>query len=485
MLRSRKTQEWQNYVDLSESRVRHSKTGFTPAVFNAFALSLEEAEDAVRREAGTLTPEGCPLRHDNRGIWHQVYLPAGLEIFLPENVSIQGLKNGVWHTLRPAGRGPEIPDRLSVDSASIGWIPVWKSSGAVRFPAGPVPFPFRPVIEPSRPGAGPSSVFLQGVYYPWCPWDSGWSREVFCSPDGYGFGREILSEISDAYSANLAEATVYPGTALMERTPDPEFPYVDSMDRGRRWPAFWSAKDGKVLLEFFRFPAVGFETARRDALPEPAVSICPEPRSSFLVAASESSLYWLDKREILPGSIRKTAPSAAPPFLLELSSHPDYAEDPSWLRLTVSGPGSRRWRLSVEFPDGNRYILASPYGSLLEPYPYRLTDGWQASPPRPEYSFRLPEDGDYVFYLESQTEAGMVADAVAWRRGRLQIYRSFLMEDQVSEIKAVWFDALERLWIWTGTHLIRILEEYDVYAVSPDGRKLYVSCPYERIRIER
>lgn len=485
MLRSRLTQVLQNYFDLGETRVRRSSVGFTPALINAFALQAEESFRRVEREAGALCESRCRIRAGNRGRWWQAFLPAGLTLD-PDirKEEVYGLLNGRWVQLRPWQDEPQPPDRVLPIGEPVPWQPEWQRLGDVVFASGIHPFPFRPWIEPDEPGLGPASVFLEGELHPWSPWQDPLRQEVFCDAAGYGRGTEPLLAVLSAKGSVPAPVRIHACTATMRRVPDPDLPHVDSLDRGRFYPAFWSVQEGLLVRESFRRKEAGLQLELCEDLGARLEAVCCDPEDPFLVAASSDQLFWCDRRELLPSILRKAAPTRAPLLVLEVGPHPDYPLDPRWVRLSASGSGWQRWRFSAEFPDGRRYLLAANPSGLLEPSPYTLVAGWSVSPPAAEYRLLLPSIGDYVFYAEAQTPDGIVEDALAWRRGRIRIYRSYPLEGMLSGIRACWFDASARLWVWTGTHVVRLREESDFYAVSRDGRRLFVSCPYERIRVE-
>lgn len=477
-------QELQNYADLSESRVRSAPFSFTAAVLNSFALALDESRMRVERESGVFSTARCPLRLDNRGVWWQLYFREMFEIDPGRGDRVSGLWNGQWVDLSVFDGSPVLPSRIYPEPDPKPWQPAWSSSGSVRWPDGEQPFPFLPVVE-SDPG-NLSSVFIEAELDPWSPWNGRSAEELQALRSGFGRGLLRCRSIVRASAVSSVPATVHACSGSMQRVPDWEVSWTGPMDRGLSLPLFWSVRGGLIAGEVFRNEGGRWETVFSERLPgADAVAVAPEPRTPHLVAASGDALFWCDRRRPMPSTVRLSAPAAACPMMLEVEPHPDEPEVPEWVRIRVSGPSGFRWRMCAVFPDGKRYLLDPRPSGVLDPAPYDLLSAWKRSNPEPEYRFFLPSDGDYLFQVECQTPEGLSTDSLAWRRGLLHVYRSYSLEGQVSGIAGIWFDANERLWIWTGAHAIRMREEYDLYAVAPDGRSAYFSLPYEKIRVER
>jgi hypothetical protein len=141
------------------------------------------------------------------------------------------------------------------------------------------------------------------------------------------------------------------------------------------------------------------------------------------------------------------------------------------------------YRFIVEIPGNpsDKLAVILPNGAMAE---YNPMAGWRAKKEPSTITFPVTEIGTYYFTLEQKDiQRNITSDSMPYGNFGLVPLNSFDLSNDVPEIRGIGFDSRERLWIWTGTHMIPFKTQYDGYLFDSAERALYLTQPYSEVQV--
>jgi hypothetical protein len=211
--------------------------------------------------------------------------------------------------------------------------------------------------------------------------------------------------------------------------------------------------------------------------------VAVEPRTYGLLAVSDSTLYYVDRREPMPSRLDVTGLTKEPLYSLNVvfdEARPGRTRYVSLQPLAHSGADSvRLWRYLLQCPDGQIFAI-TPDGAFV---PYSGGAGWRSGVPA-EVSVPVTNAGTYVFTIECLDNSNQpVVDNFPYPNLQLNPAKSFDLSDLVPEARGIAYDSRDRLWIWTGDLAVPVALRYDGYVLESDTRTLYLTDQYEKVKI--
>jgi hypothetical protein len=238
----------------------------------------------------------------------------------------------------------------------------------------------------------------------------------------------------------------------LDHVPDPDRPYIHHAWRDFRFPRFWSLS-GTLLEETYRRNRFcNYESiCSYEAVPA-LEHFALEPNTYGIWASQGTTLYYADRRELMPEKLDKTSLMQEPLYSLRVA----YVGGGRGARLVellpLANGGADRlveYRMLVEIPTsaGDQVWALTPKGELA---PLNPSAGWRKGAPSP-LSFPVSENGTYLFTLETRDTEGVVTrDIQPYRNAQFTPLGTFDLSAQVPAIRGIAFDSRDRLWIWTG-----------------------------------
>jgi hypothetical protein len=508
MKRSPTTQELLNYFDEKDTRVREVPYTIDAQLLNVVAEQLDDVKLRESRESRSRSFPTAPANIDNRGVYHEVIVPSGF--VLPEENEtlpvVEGLRSAVWVTLAKYDDRLPIPARVEYDPNVDGFVgtnfllmdvtgsgsgvgDLWDiktvTPGLLNFP-NHVTF----WIEGLN-SQGPLDILIEGERYPKSAWLSerrNESEQLLVSVDGQVSSRWAWVRIDRISVRNL------PSTARMQAwtfptSPaivlDKERPYSHPGYRDRLFPRYWEIENSLGLLteKYFVSNFGGMEYLQSYSTPEALVGVAIEPNTYGMWAASSTKLYYFDRREDMPSDLDVTGLTREPTYGLSIEYDIQRHGTPRAILIRPLSytrvPLGIEYRYSIKDPDGNSFILLQD-GALV---PFSGRAGWKLGIPSP-VRLALTKTGTYVITLETLDKHGRIAvDSQPYPNLALVPLKEFDLSGVVQEIKGIGFDHLQRLWIWTGTHMLPLKVSYDGFVIDYDNRALYVTDFFEQVRL--
>jgi hypothetical protein len=508
MHNSHTTQELLNYFDENDTRVREVPYTIDHQLLNVAAEQLDDLEQRSEREVGSRLIGRTPANIDNRGLYYEVRVPAGFD--LPQEgetlPTIEGLRAGTWTTLHLYDDRLPVPAAVEYDP-DINAVPLVNARFVEFTGAGDGVGDVWSILEEQDielefgntltfwldglyDRSGVIDIRIEGERNPRPAWinERHSDVEILSIPtNGSWQTRFAWKKIDKITVRNLPEGVKLEGwclpiNILMQR--DAARPFIHSGYRDRRFPRYWQIENPLHLLteRYFAGNFSGFEYIQSYSTPEPIVDITIEPNTWGMWAASSTKLYYFDRRQSMPDHLDAMALTKEPTYGLTLDYDLDRHGSPRAVIIRpvpYANPGQGvNYRYSVQDPEGEHFVLL-PEGALVA---YSGSIGWTQDIPKP---IRLAtiKDGTYVVTLETIDQHGRILGVSALQLSpAMSPAAVFDLSSIAPEIKGLAFDYLQRLWIWTGDHLIPIKPSYNGFVIDFDNRTVYVTEFFEQVR---
>jgi hypothetical protein len=492
--RSHNLQTFLNYFDPEDTRVREQGATLDAQLLNVVAGAVDEAALKHLRERDAATPLRAALHLDNGGVWHQVRPPSGYTIPDSGVAVLYGILNGDTVRLQRYDDTLPVPVAVELDTkepvvplSNPLFIDV-AGTGQSQTLAGtdfPVPVPLYLWLDAPGVPSPWAELVVEGSPFPQAVWPKdrkSQSELITLSDAGLAKGHTLWSSITKVTVRGLQ-----PGWRLrawrfpvnLPAIPDSERPATVAGFRDAQFDRFWVIEDNLLKEKYWSSNLAGQEYLQSYALGPALQDACVEPRTWGMYAVDGSTLHYIDRREPFPSLLADTGLTTAPAYGLHL----EFDECRGPLRTILlhptpySGSSCSQWRLSVDTPSGIRYAI-NPDGVLA---PYDNFAGWRRGAPA-TVRFSLVDSGNYVFRLETMDASGVVTfDVCPWINPALQPKVSLDLSALVPAAKGVLFDALSRLWVWTGNWAIALKPRYHGYILDPEKNLVYVTEPYTSV----
>ena len=494
--RSYLTQVLLNYFDEKDVRVREGPATLDAQLLNGFAGSMEDLLSTLQREFDGRKLSTVPLNIDHEGIYYRVQIPASEPIGDEGPSLVQATFGSGWKTLAKYDDTLPIPVSAELDSnrqvvpLSSPILNTVSGSGVFSSPfALSIPNKLWCSVSGLVDFSMPVTVQLEGHTYP-LPADqqnaiSG--ETLIVRANGMLRTSRIWSDIT-SISVFGAGPDVQFSFLMFPAGIDIDAarPYSHPHYREVSFDRYFRIDSGLLQEVYHRNSFADWDRIQSYLLePDSISSLAVEPNTNGMYLANDSTLFYIDRREPMPSRLDQTAISADPLYTLQVSY--DYMR-PGSSRSVVLKPIPGRssakmtaYRLTVQLPDGTFKIII-PEGGLAD---YTSDGGWRRVMTSQPVIFPLIfGTGNYVFTLECTDSSGAYTrDPVPYENFGLTRLASLDVSTLVPQVAGLCFDAFQRLWLWTGLHLVPVRFRYDAYVWDTASRSVYLTDRFSKVRI--
>ena len=515
--RSHRTQVLLNYFDPTDRRVREEPYTIDAQLLNTAAMVLDDSQQRINREIAACTLATCPTGIDNRGIYYMVALPNDFSLTQGQTLlkqvigTIASASTSKSITVQPYDDRLPVPTGYLADSstASVSFTDpvlfdvtgngdsttgIWNPQVFGPFSM-PIPNTLTFWIEGVQGKYIALNIFVQGDEYPlpvWADQQEGASETITVSNEGFVTGIKTWQTISGITVRGLPAGVrlrCWQMPFNLPAVPDSDRPYTHPIFRDTLFDRYWLvSSDDNLLKELYMMDNYStLEYVQSYSMTTPLSAIAVEPHTWGIVGAAGTNLIYWDRREPLPSQL--TAPAMTSEPLYGLNVKYDITKPGSTRHVALlpvpygSASSMTQWRYLVMAPDGSFQVLL-PDGSLV---PYLGSSGWQSgstSSPTP-VSLALTMTGTYVLMLECfGSDSTAITDEVPYPNLATPVNNIYDLSSIVSAIKGIAYDAIGRLWVWTGSTAVAIKPRYDGYILDSNSRAIYLTDTYDTISFE-
>jgi hypothetical protein len=494
------TQVMQNYLDYTDVRSRQNATSIEGQLLNMAAIELEDLNlRAFRESSQTLIT--VPTNIDNGGIYYGGQVPQSL---IPTDIpptfsNVIGINGSSYTTLVPYVDTLPVPTRIELNSAeavalddpilftNIGsgntQLLVWTVQYA--YPgAFPVPNVLTVWVDQLSTYQSNVTLTIVGEIYPqpaWVAERKSTTEVITISGEGIAVTQNRWSVISQIAIRGLPIGARIRGWSLpfnLPAAPDFARPFSTPQDRLLTFDRYWQIDNENGLLnemyEYGGFTGLVIYTPYliNDVLQDVAV----EPNTYGIYAASETTLYYADRREVMPSCVG-TGLTTEPLFGLQIA-----------LDITQTGPTRYVVLSGVAYANASaifqyRYTVNGTNCILPDGALGPITGGWRVGAPQP-VSVPLLQEGDYTFQLQMQDGNGVTTfDVVPWHNATFTPLASIDLTSIIDTVVGLTFDSYGTLWIWNGTFAIPVILHYDAYVYDSLSQSIFMTDPYAGLQV--
>ena len=492
----------QNYFDPNDRRSRENPFCLEAQLLNLAAVPLEDLDLRITREINQ-TLQTVPLNIDNQGVYFGSRIPQDLLTDLNQTVlnSVTGHTGDVARTLVPFDDTLPVPTRLEViESVALSEPILFTIIGtgdeisqefAVQYvEPGEFPIPNKLTLWMDQVGLNQAFVTLTivGQVVPKPAWaaERKLTTEVMnITREGISYTRNRWASIQKIAVRGLPNGVRLRGWSMPFNLPaahDLMRPVTLPEDRQVLYNRYWDVNGGLLREMYMSGGLGGLELYSSYAISDPLISVAPEPYTYGMYSISESTLYYSDRREIVP-RLDDTGLAVEPLFGLQISNDISKTGDTRYVILSAI-PYSKadqilQYRyLMIKHGSVQAASAILPDGSLAPG-----DRGWRAGKPT-RVSVPLLESGDYQFKLELQDTSGVTTvDVVPWRNASFSPETSIDISGLISTPKAVAFDSYGNLWVWTGSFAIRLRIHCDAYVLDIESQTIFTTDQYDLVQI--
>jgi hypothetical protein len=506
--RSHRLQEMLNYFDDKDIRVRELPNTLDAQLLNTAAVQLDELDLRLNRETDSRGLAATPVQADNRGVYYSVRVPNSFA--LPDDPNRDPIIEGFdpvrgWILLNRYDDERPLPVRAVLDpSRSIVplndpvIIDVTGSGDRTTQIWDIKSFAIQEVALPNRltfwiEGLGNDSslvdIFIEGERYPQPAWYNERERDTEIVQLRFNGASEslhtwqYLDKVTVRGLPSSARLRVYILPVGLEQVLDPRRPYTDAGLRGLKLPTYWSISGTLLKESYFSGNYGTFEYKQSYLSSDPLVDVAVDPHSWLMIAATATSLQFVDRREPFPDKLSRTALTDESFWGLRVDCDPSKSLLNKTVKLTPLKYSQYlravRYRYTVEMPSGDTYVV-TPSGALAM---FSSAAGWRQGVPA-SVSCMLLEPGTYVFSLECEDQYYQVtSDRYPFLNATLDPQSLVDLSDLVSQVQGVAYDSREGLWIWDGNFAIPIKLSYDAYIFDRDSSTVYLTDHFDQVRL--
>jgi len=490
------TQIMQNYFDPTDVRSRANPVSLEAQLLNMPAVELDDLDLRTARELAQFL-QTVPVNIDSRGVYYAGRVPDSL--ITSDNgqfhsvVGIIGSKN---ITLTKYDDRLQPPTRIEAGTpVAMSQPKIFELIGAgddttqtyavqYAYP-GTLNIPNKVQMWLDQTGSNflAISVTITGETFPQPAWVAERrksSEVVTINRQGYVESRNRWAVIDKVAVRNLPTGARLRGWNMPFGMPAAwdSRPFTTVDNRDVTFDRYWQISNSDASLkEMYMGPELsGLETSVSYLLPDAMIDVAVEPNTNGIVVVSDSTLYYGDRREVLP-DVTKTGIQAEPLYGLEV--YPDETVDSITKYVILSGtPYANSGRISQYRYTLNDQNCILPDGALGP-----INGGWREGAPVP-VSFPLLSIGDYQFKLEMQDGDGVLTyDVRPYRNPAFTPLSQVDISNLVSSIQAIGYDSYGKLWIWDGYFAVPMIIHYDAYVFDSSNGYLYTTDNYDSIQI--
>lgn len=498
--RSHITQAMQNYFDINDIRTRGNPTSLEVQLLNMAALEIEDLTLRMNRESSQ-TLQTVPVNIDNGGVYYGASVPSSL-LTGPDQTSFNsviGISGNVQTTLLPYVDTLPVPSRLVIDSANIVALtnPIMFSILGTGDPftqvytvqyvyPGVLPIPNKLTFWVDETGTNTFGVTLTiiGEVSPRPAWVAErvkTTETIQISGQGVAYTRNRWAQVDSIAIRGLpvgARLRAWSIPFNLPAAPDNARPYTTIQDRDILFNRYWQIDNQNSLLneQFMAEGFTGLETINSFLLSDAMVDVAVEPNTNGLFVASDTVVYYIDRREVM-ADLSETGISAEPLFGLQVS-----------LDITQTGPVRYAALSAVAYANASsilqyRYVINDqncilPDGSLGP-----ITGGWRTGVPQP-VSVPMLFNGHYMFRLECQDVNGILTyDVVPFLNKGFSPFKSIDVSASIDNITGMAFDSYGQLWLWNGSYALPVIIHYDGYILDVDSQKIFTTEPFDSLQV--
>lgn len=504
MNKSHYLQVMMNYFDHSDVRSRQNTTSLENQLLNMTAVELEDLNlRAFRESAQTL--ETVPTNIDNNGIYFGAQLPQSL---LPQDTpptftSVVGFNGSSSTQLSLYDDTLPIPSRISLDSTrsvplSDPILFTLTGDGDTQALVWTVQYAFSSNTVNTFPIPNVLSIWVDGLtiyqsnitltivgeIHP----QPAWVKERHTTTEilqmsGEGFAQTVnrWSNIHQIAVRGLPSGVRLRGYSIpfnLPAVPDLARPFTTYQDRQLLFNRYWQIDNIDVLLkEMYDYTAfAGMLIHQSYVLNDFLLDVAVEPNTNGMFAISNTTLYYTDRREVMP-NLTGTGLMQEPFYGLSVIY--DYTKNTPTRYAMLSG---------VEYATASslyqhRYTVNGTHSILPNGALGPINAGWRLGPPAP-VSVPMLQSGDYTFQLEQQDINGTtVVDVVPWHNPEFTPLASIDITDLVDTVQGMAFDNYGTLWLWNGTFIVPVVIHYDAYVFDAVSQMIFATDPYDALLV--
>jgi hypothetical protein len=502
--RSHITQVMQNYFDATDVRSRANPTALENQLLNLAAIELEDLNMRLDREV-TQTIQNVPTNIDNQGVYYSLPIPSSV-IISPTQTSFNSVVttiDDISTTLSLYDDKLPAPTRIEIDTpntvelsnplmfTAIGQGDDLAQAYAVQYVnPGNFPIPNKLTLWADQLGSNEIDLRLTiiGETFPQPAWvaERKKTTEILeITEEGVAYTRNRWATIDSIAIRNLPTGVRVRGWSMpfnLPACPDIARPYTTIEDRDILYNRYWQIVNNESLLyEVYNARGLtGLEPVNSYAISNVLVDVAVEPFTNGMFLASDSVLYYADRREFY-ADLATTGISAEPLYGLQVQY--DFDKPGPTRYVTISGtPYANsdnifQYRYTVLPVDSlNVRFSILPDGSIGP-----SDSGWRGGAPQ-TVSFALTDNIDYEFRLEMQDINGATTyDIRPFKNAALTPMSSIDLSVMVDSIQGLAFDSYGQLWIWNGSFALPVLLHYDAYLFDPESKTLFATEPFDSI----
>jgi hypothetical protein len=476
------TQQFQNYFDQEDVRVRSLKHTIDHQLLNVAATSLERASFEVERRVRPAGASYVPLNIDSRGVYHQLYLPPDISDFK----GIEANKESVWVVLKEYSDELQVPSTLALAT----------DTEPIRFSAADTVL--ATLTEEASSFSTPTDMKIPGHLY----------LEVEGNADELALEVCVLGEeyppliwvndkelnyeyvpVADAGIFRTSKTWSRIVSVVVKDMPagvsiklDHTRPHHNADVRGYTYDRFWNLHGGTIKELYYTGRYSEYQTINTYGTTG-YTSIVLEPNTYGMFATDGRYLFYLDRREPVPDRRDQAVLTREPLWNLKVE-HDLYNASTDYVVTLTPIPArnaviTQRWRYIVENPEGEKFVLL-PSGALS---PFTQTAGFRYGRP-PEMQFPLDAYGTWTFSLECEgLNVGLSTDTAIYNKLQARPLFRGDISAHIPNVQGLMFDYKQQLWAWTGEYLLPLRFEYDSYVYDPDKRVIFFTDKYLEVRL--
>jgi hypothetical protein len=497
-IKSHTTQVLQNYLDATDVRSRENPTSLEAQLLNMAAVELDDLSIRVGRELSQ-SLQSVPLNIDNGGVYYSGQVPNSLITSdnLPTFTNVIGKTGSTSVTLTPYDDTLPVPARVELGESVPLTDPILFTAIGTGDPQaqvytvqsvtpGDLPIPNRLTFWVDQIGLNGMSLTLTiiGEIVPrpaWIAERKKTTEVVLIGGEGVTYSRNRWITIDSIAIRGLplgVRLRAWSMPFALPAEPDPYRPYTTPQDRDVLFARYWQiSNDENLLYEMYEADGfTGLEPAYSYSILEPLADIAVEPFTYGLYAASQTSLYYIDRREVMP-DLKSTGLSVEPLFGLQVVPDSTKSGPTRYVQLSGIAYGNANKILQYRYTvNGVHSIL--PNGALGP-----TNAGWRSGHPE-TVSFAMLNTGDYIFQLEMQdTDGNTTIDSVPYKNAAFAALKKIDISELVDNVAGIAFDSYGQLWIWTGSFAFPVIIHYDGYVFDSNTRELFITDKYDSLQV--
>lgn len=485
--KSHVTQDLLNYFDSKDLRVRNHPYTIDAQLLSLPAMGLDNLELRLYREQNRNLQAPCNI--DNGGVYYG-YTNNNVDL---SNVSlVTGIVNSTQVVFTEYDDTLPIPASITINSIGPQSLPnsiftqfVGTGDIVLTNMVGTLPIPGKLnfFLDKVLSQVNAIDIAITGYTYPqplWQQYTQQITESLTITTPGQAKSLYNWQSITSITVRNLLVGSTITGYVLPFQAPmelDPHRYYTDPSLRSIKNKRYWNLDTVNHLIyeTWIPNPIAGFDYVQSYKFTQGIVDIAVEPFTYGMYAVNNNTLFYMDRREPMPGGMIETAINVDPTYGLLVNydgGNPGIFN--SVIVTPVFYPNSIygfQYRIIMEDPTGLMTVLL-PNGSNAA---YSQTNGWRTGTPT-SVNTTLGLTGTYIFSIESQNTFGTVSiDSYQYGNYAFTPLATIDLSFISTNIKGIAFDEYQKLWIYDGVVAYPLDIVYNGYVVDPTSNILYLT----------